>query len=194
MFFGAKPGAAFAATASDDAGFHRGFLLLPFVGANLPLGDPFAGFDLGFRAGGVGGFHVLSYLSINGECSVDFLNPNNVEMGSNLHARVADFALSPFFHIALDRGEIVMGPRIGAFTASSSLVRYDGVTNREESARGLAYGFNLGVLGGIGDIAVGAMVGYTTRHATRTDVTIAQAGTQGRAVPNALSVAVAALF
>lgn len=193
LFFGAKPGAAFAAPAIDDRGFHRGLLLLPFVGANLPLGDPYEGFDLGFRAGGLAGYHVLPYLSANVEGGVDYLNPNNLALGTRLQARVTDFTLSPFFHLALDRGEIVMGPRIGAFTSSSSLDS-DRTTYSKESARGLAYGFNLGVFGGIGDIAVGALLGYTRRHTTKTDVTVYQGSPPGRAVPNALSVAVAVLF
>jgi hypothetical protein len=192
MLLGLKPDRAFAA-AIEDRAFHRGFVILPSMGVSLPLGDPFRGFDLGFRAGGLVGHHVLSFLSVNGEVSFDFLNPNNVELGESLQARVTDFVLSPFFHVALERGEIVVGPRMGAFTSSSSQT-YDDVTAREDRARGLAYGFNLGVFGGIGNVAVGALLGYTRRHTTKTEVITTQGWIAGRDVPNTLSVAVAALF
>ena len=56
----------------------------------------------------------------------------------------------------------------------------------------MAYGLNMGVFGTAGDMTLGALLGYTRRHTTRTDMKAESSPMCS--VPNALSATVAAIF
>jgi hypothetical protein len=149
----------------NQPAFRRGLLLMPFFGANLALGDTSKYFNLGYRAGGLAGWHVLRFLSLNGEFAIDRFAPIDLEIWSLVKATAADLAFSPFFHIALEKGDVVIGPRIGAFRYTSSQVDWT-TAAKQETTYGLAYGLNLGVFGSIGDMAVGVLLGYSGRRVT----------------------------
>ena len=139
---------------------------MPYVGANLALGDTSKAYNLGYRVGVIGGLHVLPLLSLNGELTVDRPDPVDVENGYQFKATAVDLAFSPLFHIALDRGDVVIGPKIGAFRYTTSLgADWTGNPPEDNTDYGLAYGLNLGAFGGVGDMAVGVLLGYTGRHA-----------------------------
>lgn len=175
------------ATASAEAADYRsGILFMPFVGVHLPSGGAF---DLGFRAGCLGGYHVLPVLSVGGELAVDFMNVNNVPDQAFAKAYVADLVLTPLYHVPLALGELVVGPHIGAFRSSMAFL---GGSAHKETARGLAYGLNAGVFSAAGDMALGALLGYTRRYTTRTDVP--EQTSQIWSVPDVLSVTFAAIF
>jgi hypothetical protein len=156
----------------------------------------FPRFSLGYSAGGIAGWHISRFVSLNGELAVDHFAPINLDNGNHVQALAVDLVFSPFFHIGLDRGDIVIGPKIGAFRYASS--QGDWTTpDKEETVYGLTYGFNIGVFGGVGDLATGVLLGYSDRHVTGACVT-----RQGWSRPctndggdlNHLSATVAALF
>jgi hypothetical protein len=180
----------------EEPAFRRGVLLMPFLGAHLALGDTSKYFNLGYRVGGMAGWHASRSLSLNGELAFDRYYPIDLENGSQVKASASDLAFSPLFHLALDRGVIVIGPKIGAYRFISS--QGDWTTPAKDGSRyGLVYGLTLGAFGGIGDRALGVLLGYNRRH-----VTGACATGQGWAKPcsngasdlTSLFVAVAALF
>jgi len=151
-----------------DPAYRRGPLLMPFVGVHLPLGAASTAFDLGFRVGGILGHHVLPFLSLNGELTFDVLNGNEISAADHQSAHTVDLTFSPLFHFPTERGTIVLGPRVGGFSHAVSLVDFTNTPDGALNAHGLAYGLNAGLFGGIRDVAVGLLIGYTNRHATET--------------------------
>jgi hypothetical protein len=172
-----------------DTDYRSGLLFMPFAGAHRPAGDAF---DLGLRVGFLAGYHVLPGLSGNGELAVDLLNVNNVSDQRHVKAHVADVVLAPLYHLQFAPGELVVGPRIGVFR--SAFADFD----HEETARGLAYGMNVGVFGSVGDMGMGVLLAYTRRHTTGTDVKPELSShwwsVPWWSVPDVLSATVAALF
>ena len=166
-----------------DADYREGFLVMPFLGVHWPIGDTF---NPGFRAGFLAGHHVWSAVSVNAELAVDFMNVNGVPELS-IKAYVADLVLAPLYHLQLARGEFVVGPLLGGFRLSSV-----GRNDQEQTARGLAYGLNMGVFGAVGDLALGGLLGYTRRHTTEVDV--AEQSVQLWNAPDVVSVTLAAMF
>jgi hypothetical protein len=113
------------------------------------------------------------------------MDANNVPDTQYFKGYVADLVLAPLYHVPFTHGELVVGPQMGVFR---SAFRED----HEETAHGLAYGLNVGVLGTVGDMALGALLGYTRRHTTGTEVK--PESSPMWSVPNALSATVAAIF
>ncbi len=128
-------------------------------------------FDPGLRLGSLLGGHVAPSISLNGELTIDIFNPKNVPSGYDVTAVAVDLAFSPLYHVANGGIEIVLGPKIGGFGYSASIKDSSG-NSMDGSARGVSYGFNLGVFGEVGNLAVGGLVGYTGRHATRACTTL----------------------
>jgi hypothetical protein len=143
---------------------------MPYLGANIPVGDAGDSFDPGFRIGTILGGHVMPEVSLNGELAIDIMNPKNVPSGMSVTEVIVDVVFSPLFHFGTDQIEGFVGPRLGTFAMSAS-VSYQG-TSMDGSVRGLAYGFNLGVAIPVGDMAIGGLLSYTGRHATKVCSTI----------------------
>ena len=140
---------------------------MPYLGTTLAMGDTSKAYNLGYRFGGMGGFHVSPFLSLNGEVTVDHLDPVDVENGYILKASAADLAFSPLFHLALERGDVVVGPKFGAYRYTTSLgADWTGTPPTDTTDYGIVYGINTGIFGSIGDVAVGVLLGYSGRHAT----------------------------
>lgn len=152
--------------------YRRGFLAMPYLGINIPVGDASDAFDMGFRMGGLFGGHVSPQISLNGEFTLDVFNPKGVPSGYDVTAVAADFAFSPLFHALGDKLDLVIGPKLGFFGFAMGIKDPSGTSMLDESASGMVYGFNLGVFGAVGNMAIGGLLSYTGRHATRVCVTM----------------------
>jgi hypothetical protein len=144
---------------------------MPFIGIHSVLGSYGDSYDAGLRFGALLGWHLNEQFSMNAEFAVDIMNPKNAP--SSYSETMFDFAFSPLFHVPLGNLEIVVGPKLGAFGFSTSTYYdsyYGGDTS--DSASGLAYGFNFGVLGGIGNLAIGGMFNFTGRHISSVCTTV----------------------
>jgi hypothetical protein len=138
---------------------------MPYLGLNIPVGKSGDDLGSGFRMGAIVGGHVIPELSLNGELSIDFMNPKNVPSGASVTEVIADIVFSPLVHFGSDQIEVFAGPRIGAFGMSGSF-SYGG-SSTDDSAQGLAYGFNVGAAVPVGNMAIGGLLVYTGRHATK---------------------------
>ena len=141
--------------------YRRGFLWMPYIGVNVPVGVSSNGDSTGLRLGGIFGFNVGQFLSLNGELTVDILN---LDGGSGVSASGAmvDFTFSPFFHFNVPGLEFVVGPKLGFFDTSSTYSQ-SGYQDSTYSGSGLAYGFNAGVFIPLGRIAIGGLINFTGR-------------------------------
>jgi hypothetical protein len=144
-----------------EPAFRRGFLWMPYLGVNVPVGDTSNGVSTGLRLGGIFGFNVGPFLSLNGELTVDVLNLDSAAGMSATGAEV-DFAFSPLFHIDLPALELVVGPKLGFFGMSATYSQ-SGYPDSTFSGSGLAYGFNAGVFIPLGRIAIGGLLNFTGR-------------------------------
>ncbi len=141
--------------------YRFGFLWMPYIGVNVPVGDTSNGVSTGLRLGGIFGFNVGPFLSLNGELTIDVLN---LDAGSGQSATGAevDLAFSPLFHLDLPGLEFVVGPKLGFFGMSASSSR-SGYPDSTFSGNGLAYGFNAGFFIPLGRIAIGGLFNFTGR-------------------------------
>jgi len=150
--------------------YRRGFLLMPYLGVNVPVGDTSNGMSTGLRLGGLMGAMVGPFVSLNGELTIDILNPDTPS-GMSVTEVEADLAFSPLFHLSLPGLELVAGPKIGFFALSGS-VSYSSSTYSDTtySGSGVAYGFNTGVfIPIVGRLAIGGLLGYTVRSFSSCD-------------------------
>jgi hypothetical protein len=162
--YGPQPGYAPAPAYAppSEPRFRRGFIILPYLGLNVPVGEGSDGFSAGLRLGALFGWHVGPSVSLNGEFNIDVMNiKNSSSTDTNPSLVFVDFAFSPLFHIALPQLEIVVGPKLGFFGASSSY-DYAGSTYTG-SGSGVTYGLNTGVFFPLGNIAIGGLLNYTVR-------------------------------
>ena len=141
--------------------YRRGFLWMPYLGLNVPVGDTSNGLSTGLRLGGIFGFNVGQFLSLNGELTIDILNIDTPS-GVSASAAEVDFTFSPFFHFGIPQLEFVVGPKIGFFGMSMSMSQ-SGYSDSTASGSGLAYGFNAGVFIPLGRIAIGGLLNFTGR-------------------------------
>jgi hypothetical protein len=151
--------------APSEPGFRRGFFAMPYIGINIPVGSFGDSFDTGFRMGALLGGHINPMLSLNGEITIDVLNPKHVPSGVDVTAVMVDMLFSPLLHFGNAQVEGFFGPKIGAFIYA--LTAKSGGVEAKGSASGLAYGFNLGAAVPIGNIAVGGLLSFVGRHATK---------------------------
>jgi hypothetical protein len=162
--YGQQPGYAPPPAYAPPPGpaYRRGFLWMPYLGVNIPVGSTSDGYSTGLRLGGIFGFNVNQFLSLNGELTIDILNADS-PAGVSTSAAEVDFTFSPFFHFDIPGLEFVVGPKLGffGFSATQSQSGYSDVT---ASGSGLAYGVNAGVFIPLGRIAIGGLLNYTGRH------------------------------
>ncbi len=144
-----------------EPAFRRGFLWMPYIGVNVPVGDTSKGVSTGLRLGGLFGFNASPFLSLNGELTIDVLNLDS-SMGTSASGAEVDFAFSPLFHIDLPALELVVGPKLGFFAMSATFSE-SGYPDTTLSGSGLAYGFNAGVFIPLGHIAIGGLFNFTGR-------------------------------
>lgn len=154
---------------SSEPAFRRGFLAMPYIGVHIPVGSTGDALDPGFRVGAFLGGHINPMLSLNGEMTVDVLNFKNVPSAVDVTAVVVDILFSPLLHFGTEQIEGFFGPKIGGFGFSETAE--GGGLKAEASARGVAYGFNLGAAIPVGNIAIGGLISFVGRHATHACVT-----------------------
>jgi len=185
------------ASGFSEPGFRRGFFAMPYLGLHIPVGSSGDSMDPGFRIGALLGGHINPMVSLNGEMTIDVMNPKDVPSGMDVTEVMVDVLFSPLIHFGNGQIEGFFGPKIGAFGMSGT-ASMNGMS-ADTSARGLAYGFNLGAAIPVGNIAVGGLVSFVGRHATHMCVTEPGQSEQCSDSPSgddfkAFSITVAMLF
>jgi hypothetical protein len=121
-----------------SAPVQAGKFVLLYLGLNFPLKTSSAqsSYITAPRLGGLLGFYVGSHVSINGEFSLDVLNPSGA--GTTDEALLG-FSFSPLIHFGSPRVEFAVGPRLGYFWHPGS-----DLSNTDFTESGLLYGLNMG--------------------------------------------------
>jgi len=156
----------------------RGLLFLPYGGVSWAVdqnsGDIFGvkylngGYSPSLHVGALLGVHFGPFLSLNGECGLDLMNPDAGETyNGTAHRSEAsfDFALSPLFHFGVPNVEFAVGPKIGWFTFEGSSELSDGgrgsTYTLDYDGHGMGYGFNAGAFVPLGRMAMGGLLSFT---------------------------------
>jgi len=136
----------------------RGIVFAPYLGFNLPMGSTLDNYSLGFRLGALLGWHVSPGLSLNGECSLDFVDADTDSSFWRPHEHTIDVAMSPLVHIRSSR--IVVGPKVGWFSnaRSSPTLTWNG--------QGVLFGLNAGLFIPVRRVMVGGLLGAALREFT----------------------------
>jgi hypothetical protein len=143
--------------------------LIPYVGVSSFEGSSAKGLDTGFRAGALAGGHINEMYSLNGEVTMDLLNPNNVGSGVSFTGLNLDLALSPLVHFPVSIVEIVVGPKLGAwFGAVNQSSTLGGTTvATKQRAHGWLAGLNAGAFVSLGrSIELGGLLSFVFRKPT----------------------------
>jgi hypothetical protein len=138
--------------------YRMGFLWMPYLGLNVPVGNTSDEADVGLRLGGIFGFNLPPFVSLNGELTMDFINLK----ASSASDWIFDLTFSPLFHFGTPQLQFVVGPKFGFFGESYNYT-YGGY-DRTISGSGLAYGFNAGIFVPVGRMALGGLINFTTHH------------------------------
>jgi hypothetical protein len=164
--YGPQPGYAPAPgyALPSEPRFRRGFIILPYMGLNVPTGDAADVYSAGFRLGALFGWHMGTALSLNGEFNIDVMNVKTISGYNNPTDVTVDFAFSPLYHVALPQLEIVVGPKLGFFGESMTYKEDYYGTSYSGSGSGFAYGLNAGVFIPLGNIALGGLLNLTIRN------------------------------
>ena len=149
-----------------------GFLAMIFTGVHSFQGDSGKNLDMGFRMGAILGGRLNDRVSLNGELTMDILNPKNLPSGADDTIVFADLAFSPLFHAPLaEKAELVVGPKLGVFGVAES-VKVDGVDEGTATAHGFVIGVNLGVFGAISRrVSLGGLISFVVRDPTQACIT-----------------------
>jgi hypothetical protein len=140
----------------------RGFLALPYLGIHSFRGDSGNGLDSGLRLGTLLGGRVNEQFSLNGELTIDVINPSNVPTGVDFVGAAVDIAFSPLIHISDGGLEVVLGPKLG-FWSGAQQASMGGVTAKAR-ASGAMFGVNGGVFGPINDnVSIGVLLSFVVR-------------------------------
>lgn len=148
-----------------------GFLALPYLGVHVPLGKTSDDQDAGLRLGSLLGGRVGGGMfSINGELTIDIINPSGVPAGVDVTAVQLDLTLSPLVHLDLGAAELVFGPKLG-FWGGAAEASAAGQTAKT-SANGFTAGLNLGGFVPIGSsVSVGGLANFVLRTIGKVCVT-----------------------
>ena len=161
----AYPPSYYARPAPPPPGHKHGFLAMVFLGVNSLQGSTGNGEDVGFRIGTIMGGRVNESFSINGELTLDVLNPKGVPAGVDVTEVEADLALSPLFHVQLNNVELVVGPKLG-FMGYSEQTNDTGLST-SASGSGYVYGLNAGVFASISrSTSIGGLISLAARKFT----------------------------
>jgi hypothetical protein len=144
------------------APYTHGFLAMPYIGLHIPVGQFGDNFGPGFRLGTLLGYHIDPLFSINGEFTVDVLNPKHVPSGVDTVSVIVDMNISPLLHLGTDSFQGFVGPKLGAFGYSAKAS--GGGETAEENGQGLTYGLNVGFGIPVSNFLVGGMFSFTGRH------------------------------
>lgn len=120
----------------------RTFQLVPYIGIHSYEGESGASLGPGFRVGGLTGFRLSDLVSINGELTLDLLNPNGLPYGESYSELATTISLSPLVSFPAGRFELVLGPKLGFWLAS-----YSQISPSRGDGDGRYLGFDLGANG-----------------------------------------------
>src|SRR5204862_5314159 len=95
----------------------RLFQLIPYVGAHSFQGDGGRILAAGLRIGGLLGFRIGDYVSINGELTIDVLNPAHLPAGDSYSEENATIGLSPLVAFPAGAIELAFGPKLAIWGA-----------------------------------------------------------------------------
>ena len=120
------------------APLQAGRFVLLYLGLNVPIKTSSAqsSYVTAPHLGGLLGFYVGSHVSINGEFSLDVLNPSG---SGTTDEALLGFSFSPLIHFGSSRVEFAVGPRLGYFWHPGS-----DLSNTDFTESGLLYGLNVG--------------------------------------------------
>jgi hypothetical protein len=145
--------------------WRRGFLALPYIGAQSYAGDNASNLGVGFRLGTLLGGHISPNLSLNGELVFDIDNPKNVPAGLDYTEAQVEIEFSPLVHVPQDNVELVFGPKIGIW-ALAEQASANGLTAKGR-ANGYVFGLNAGAFFGLSSgAALGALLSFAWRYPT----------------------------
>jgi hypothetical protein len=167
------------ATSSATLEHDHGRVFLPYLGLNLPVADTAKSYSAGFRLGGLAGWHVTPWISINAEFALDLMDGDPDASMLKPHEHYLDFVLSPLLHLQF--GRIVVGPRLGWFTNNRSYSDSDSASRQCMSAtgsrsdcsepsleahngQGLLFGLNAGGFVPFGRMTIGMLASASFRH------------------------------
>ena len=143
----------------------HGFLPIIYLGVNSFQGKSGDNVGPGFRLGTILGGRITPQFSLNGELTIDVVNPKNTG-GADVTVVGVDIAFSPLFHVPLTptgTAELVAGPKLG-FMGYSSQASAGGMDLGSESDSGYVYGLNLGVFGNVTpSTAIGGLISFEGR-------------------------------
>ena len=144
------------APASATPSHQRGIVFLPYLGFNLPVGASLDHYSVGFRLGALLGCHVTPRLSLNGECSLDFMDADTDSSFWHPHEHAVDVAMSPLVYFR--SGQIVVGTKLGWFSnaRSSPALTWNG--------QGIVLGLNAGLFIPVHKVMVGGLLSAALRE------------------------------
>jgi hypothetical protein len=143
---------------------HRGFLALPVLGINSYRGDTGSDLGAGFRFGTLLGGRVNEMFSINGELTVDVLNPDNVPSGVDVTMLDIVFAASPLYHFIAGNVEFVAGPKIGGHALSQQVTNAAFGEPTNQTWNGYVLGLNSGVFAAVSrGMSIGGLLSFEFR-------------------------------
>ncbi len=142
---------------------HHGLLLSAFLGISSFQGTTGEGLSPGLRFGGLIGFYASPVFSLNGELSIDFMNPDS-SLGNETAVRAA-ISFSPLYHLTTNGNlEIVLGPKLGAWSEDYS----DTDGNTLGNASGYLVGINAGAYTRVGTALLGGLFSFEDGVWTKT--------------------------
>lgn len=153
--------AAFAQGAAPPPEKH-GFLGMFYVGGHHYFGNAGKNLGTGLRLGTILGGRLNPQISLNGEITLDILNPKNEPSGVDASGLDADITFSPLFHVPSGNVELVVGPKLGARAYAQSVSR--GGFTTTGSVSGFTWGLNAGLFFALSPGAsLGALLNFEAR-------------------------------
>ena len=138
-----------------------------YTGVHSLSGNRTSGADPGLRLGAILGGRATEVVSANSEeISIDVLNFDG-SAGASASGGIIQMTLSPLFHAATASSDIVIGPKLGAWTLTSH-ASAGGVSTRV-AEQGWTVGANAGVFFpvGHGSAALGMLFSFANLHVAR---------------------------
>jgi hypothetical protein len=159
----AYPPSYYARPAPPPPAGKHGFLAMVFLGVNSFAGSTGQNKDVGFRLGTIMGGRVNESFSINGEFTVDVLDPKN-SPNVDVTAFEVDLALSPLFHVETGNVELVIGPKLGFMIYELD----DSGGSPLSKGNGYVYGLNAGAFASVSrSVSIGGLISFAGRKFTQ---------------------------
>lgn len=139
-------------------------MALPYIGIDSFSGYGTGGLGPGLRLGALLGGVVFPRLSLNGELTVDVMNPRT---GLDASESMLQFTISPLIHMRASSAEVVFGPKVGPWRLSGQ--SSDGIVTTDVDEQGWTVGANAGVFFAVGGggRSLGMLLSAATLVATR---------------------------